>query len=155
MHGVHKQVNHMTYNSIRVMKLWRMKSNLTQWRQNNKAFDSVPHKRLLGKLVNFWSGLTIFLLIGDNKWYWMVSSHTTLFLVVFHRDLFLGPLLFTMFINDLPSVVSSPILMFADDVKIFWIIRSPEDYIYSLAERFGCSLCVVKYMATTIQYSEM
>jgi len=31
----------------------------------------------------------------------------------------LGPLLFTMFINEIPSIVSSPVLMFADDTKIF------------------------------------
>ena len=28
-------------------------------------------------------------------------------------------LLFSIFINDLPSIVSSPIFMFADDTKIF------------------------------------
>ena len=33
----------------------------------------------------------------------------------------LGPLLFIMFINDLPSVVSSSIFMFADDAKIFQV----------------------------------
>jgi len=33
-----------------------------------------------------------------------------------------------MFINDLPSVVSSLIFMFADDAKIFKVIRSHDDY---------------------------
>jgi len=40
----------------------------------------------------------------------------------------LGPLLFIMFINDLSSVVSSSIFMFADDAKIFKVIRSHDDY---------------------------
>ena len=41
----------------------------------------------------------------------------------------LGPLLFTMFVNDVTSiVVSSPVLMFADDMKIFHVIRNGEDY---------------------------
>jgi len=31
----------------------------------------------------------------------------------------LGPILFTMFVNDLPSVVSSPVYMFADDTKCY------------------------------------
>ena len=31
----------------------------------------------------------------------------------------LGPLLFTMFVNEILSIVSSPVLMFADDTKIF------------------------------------
>jgi len=30
----------------------------------------------------------------------------------------LGPILFTMFVNDLLSIVSSPVYMFADDTKI-------------------------------------
>ena len=40
----------------------------------------------------------------------------------------LGPILFTMFVNDLPSVVSSPVYMFADDTKIFRVVRTSEDY---------------------------
>ena len=40
----------------------------------------------------------------------------------------LGPLLFTMFVNDITSIVSSPVLMFADDMKIFRVIRNGEDY---------------------------
>jgi len=40
----------------------------------------------------------------------------------------LGPILFTMFVNDLPSIVSSPVYMFADDTKIFGVIRTGEDY---------------------------
>jgi len=39
----------------------------------------------------------------------------------------LGPLLFSIFINDLPSIVSGPIFMFADDTKIFRVIRNKED----------------------------
>ena len=41
----------------------------------------------------------------------------------------LGSLLFLLFINDLPSVVSSSIFMFANDTKIFRVIRSEEDHI--------------------------
>jgi len=41
----------------------------------------------------------------------------------------LHPLLFIIFINDLPSVVSSLIFMFADDDKNFKVIRSHVDYI--------------------------
>ena len=31
----------------------------------------------------------------------------------------LGPVLFMIFVNDIPSVVSSPTFMFADDTKKF------------------------------------
>ena len=33
-----------------------------------------------------------------------------------------------MFVNEIPSIVSSPALMFADDTKIFHVIRNGEDY---------------------------
>lgn len=41
----------------------------------------------------------------------------------------LGPLLFIMFINDLPSIFddSVNILLFVDDAKIFSIVKSPAD----------------------------
>ena len=39
----------------------------------------------------------------------------------------LGPLLFVLYINELPSLVSSNLLMFADDIKLYCCIRSPED----------------------------
>ena len=40
----------------------------------------------------------------------------------------LSPLLFSMFINDLPNVISkSNILMFADDVKLFKQVNSNDD----------------------------
>lgn len=41
----------------------------------------------------------------------------------------LGPFLFIKFINDLPSIFDSSvdILLFANDAKIFSIIKSPED----------------------------
>ena len=39
----------------------------------------------------------------------------------------LDPLLFALYVNELPSLVSSSLLMFADDIKLYRIIRSPED----------------------------
>ena len=40
----------------------------------------------------------------------------------------LGPLLFSLFINDLPSIVRSPLVLFADDANIYHSIQSDEDY---------------------------
>jgi len=40
----------------------------------------------------------------------------------------LGPVLFTMFVNDIPSIGSSPAFMFTDNTKIFHAKRSCEDY---------------------------
>ena len=39
----------------------------------------------------------------------------------------LGPLLFLIFINDMPSCVSSPIKLFADDSKLYRGIQSMSD----------------------------
>jgi len=39
----------------------------------------------------------------------------------------LGSLLFALYVNELPSLVFSKLLMFADDIKLYHAIRSPED----------------------------
>jgi len=39
----------------------------------------------------------------------------------------LGPILFTMFVNDIPSTLSSPTFMFADDTKMFHFIKNGDD----------------------------
>jgi len=41
----------------------------------------------------------------------------------------LGPLLFALHVNELPSLVSSKLLMFADDIKLYCRIHSPEDWL--------------------------
>ncbi|KAI5727431.1 hypothetical protein M8J77_002264 [Diaphorina citri] len=42
----------------------------------------------------------------------------------------IGPLLFSLFFNDLPDVIChSSVLMFADDVKLYKSITCPEDYL--------------------------
>ena len=39
-----------------------------------------------------------------------------------------GSVLFTMFVNDIPSIVLIPMFLFADDTKIFHFIRSSDDH---------------------------
>ena len=42
---------------------------------------------------------------------------------------YLGLLLFNIYVNDIPSVVNSETLMFADDTKIFRKIQSQSDFL--------------------------
>jgi len=39
----------------------------------------------------------------------------------------LGPILFVLFINDLPDVVTSTVKIFTDDTKLFQAVRSTSD----------------------------
>jgi len=41
----------------------------------------------------------------------------------------LGPVLFKIFVNDIFSVFSSPEFLFADDTKVFRVIRNKDDYL--------------------------
>ena len=39
----------------------------------------------------------------------------------------LSPLMFSIYVNDVPDIVDSPILLFADDIKIFRCIKTQLD----------------------------
>ena len=91
-----------------------------------KAFDSVPHERLLGKLKSYgingkvleW--LKAFLsnrcqIVNVNG---MKSDPATVLSGIPQGNV-LGPILFVIYINDLPEVVKCGTYLFADDTKIF------------------------------------
>ena len=99
-----------------------------------KAFDTVPHARLIGKLQAY--GIT-----GDIlKWVEAFLRDRSQVVRVNGEESFsasvvsgipqgsvLGPLLFVIYINDLPDSINSDTLMFADDTKILRRILSKED----------------------------
>ena len=101
----------------------------------NKAFDKVPHKRLNYKLS--WYGIR-----GDTLG-WIsnflfarsqrvvldgASSDSAPVLSGVPQDTVLGPILFLIYINDLPDgVENSTVRLFADDCIIYRPIRNKKD----------------------------
>jgi len=101
-----------------------------------KAFDSVPHKRLQEKLKLF--GLNAKLVawitefLKNRRMRVRVHGSFSNWAEVFSgvpQGSVLGPLLFLLFVNDLPSVIRSHIRMFADDTKIWCTIKEEIDNI--------------------------
>ena len=102
----------------------------------SKAFDTVPHRRLLYKLQNYGicgtthAWISSFLtqreqrVVVDGE----VSSSCTVDSGV-PQGTVLGPLLFLCHINDLPNCVKSQVRLFADDCLLYRPIRNIDDQI--------------------------
>ena len=93
----------------------------------NKAFDSVPHKRLLVKMENY--GITGKILgwcnhfLSDRRQRVVINGEKSAWswkrvISGVPQGSVIGPTMFVLFINDMPEVVTSCIEMFADDAKI-------------------------------------
>ena len=99
-----------------------------------KAFDTVPHKRLIKKLKaynigqesiewtrDFLSGRMQQVVVNgkSSEWHEVTSG--------IPQGSVLGPLMFVIYINDLPENVTSQVYLFADDTKIYNTIKNEED----------------------------
>jgi len=100
-----------------------------------KGFDTVPHQRLLRKLKAY--GITGKVLewiqdfLSGRRQRVVVNGKLSSWTDILSRipqGSVLGPILFVIFINDLPDVVSSTAKIFADDTKLFQAIRKIEDH---------------------------
>ena len=99
-----------------------------------KAFDKVPHRRLLHKLeyygirgsthkwINSWlSGRTQQVVLDGQ------ASDPVPVLSGVPQGSVLGPVLFLLFINDLPDNIRSSVRLFADDCVLYRNIHSLQD----------------------------
>ena len=99
-----------------------------------KAFDSVPHQRLLLKLKGY--GIQGRLLkwienfLKDRKQSIQVDGASSDWADVtsgIPQGSVLGPTLFLIYINDLPDVVHSFVKLFADDAKLYAVVNTAND----------------------------
>ena len=101
-----------------------------------KAFDTVPHARLINKLYAY--GIRGNLLqwiqnfLTDRKQKVIVQGEESQWADVasdIPQGSVLGPVLFLIYINDLPDVVKKFVTIFADDTKEHAVIKSDVDTI--------------------------
>ena len=124
----------------------------------SKAFDRVDHNIFLKKIdaMGFNHNLTLFFdsYLRDRVQYVEVRGHQS---YKFHatsgapQGSNLAPLIFSIFINDICKNISSNVLLFADDLKIFKIVRCMDDCLalqedLTLVERW----CVVNNLPLNI-----
>ena len=99
-----------------------------------KAFDKVPHQRLLIKLKSHGMGESVVNWVRDwlsgRKQRVVVEGEESSWRPVISgvpQGSVLGPILFLIYINDLENEIGSNILKFADDTKMFRRVESQED----------------------------
>lgn len=99
-----------------------------------KAFDKVPHQRLLykleavgvkGELLNWIKNW-----LSDRKQRVVIQGETTVWKRVTSgvpQGSVLGPILFLIYVNDLDENIVNKLLKFADDTKLLGKVSTPEE----------------------------
>ncbi|KAK3095084.1 hypothetical protein FSP39_010107 [Pinctada imbricata] len=133
----------------------------------SKAFDTVPHRKLLYKLDNYGiSGTThtwISTFLTQREQRVVIEGEASSSCTVdsgVPQGTVLGPLLFLCHINDLPKCVTSQVRLFADDCLLYRPIKCIDDQIklqqdleslelwaLDLGMRFNASKCYLMSIA--------
>ena len=100
----------------------------------SKAFDTVPHYRLLQKLKSMGINKTTFLWIKDflseRRQRVVINGVKSQWGVVksgVPQGSVLGPILFLIYVSDISDDVSSNVILFADDTKLYSRVERQED----------------------------
>jgi ribonuclease P/MRP protein subunit RPP40 len=133
-----------------------------------KAFDKVPHRRLVSKLASYginneiikWIEAFLYKRTFNVK---INGIYSDLFLVLsgVPQGSVLGPLLFVIFMNDLPKMFDQDgeLFLFADDGKLFRYIKDITDsvalqmdcqYFYNWTEKWLMKLNIEKCKVISI-----
>ena len=95
-----------------------------------KAFDKVPHQRLLAKLDHY--GINSQSFLGNRKQQVIIEGHSSTSSDVLSgvpQGSVLGPILFLIYINDIAANINSTIRMFADDCLVYRTVTNTEDHL--------------------------
>jgi len=100
----------------------------------SKAFDTVPHKRLMEKLKFYGINAQLLEWIENflcyRKQRVIVDGQSSEFANVISevpQGTVLGPILFLIYINDLPDNLESPVRLYVDDCILYRPLVSTED----------------------------
>jgi len=95
-----------------------------------KAFDKVPHQRLLETLKKHGIRAKLLSVMSNKKQRVCIKGRWSSWISEWSgvpQGSVLGPLLFLILINNLDEDINSHILKFADDTKIFKEVRNSAD----------------------------
>ena len=130
----------ITENDRCVIKIWY------------SAFDTVPHERLINKLRSYGNDGTvrewISSFLHERKQQVSINGHNSQWSGVtsgIPQGSVLGPILFVVFINDLPDVVENVVRIFADDTKLYGSVSTGSRYRMT-------STSLVRSMAVEVQH---
>ena len=100
----------------------------------SKAFDTVPHCRLMTKLQAYGIGGKMLDWVKDflthRRQRVSINGSLSQWLAVLSgipQGSVLGPVLFILYINDLPDLVKNFTMLFADDTKIYSVVNNERD----------------------------